>query len=381
MSSAPCALKLTRKQDGLVYVFALSPSNPEQWIRTDDPSVLILRNVANGSWRCALAADPDSPVGWPESSSAASPVASSLPPTGKWVSQKGDKSYTYDVQFLDLAADLVGEYETQDRFRSWDAMLQHLKSHVAVPIGVFYDLGCGAGAISRRVAVSMCVKLISVDLDPGMVAWSHRAVSELPRREGTAKADCRCRDLTDLFSSSAFPVASWKLETPGKANVVWSSFCTAYFHPNIAEVLRSWAEHLLEPREGFMCLVEIQGLFSVHSLDKQELDDLFKQVDDTIVSKLQNDVYAGSKLESIVKDELSDILEIANASEWDDAELAFDGQALPEVARQWTKRLKRPGIQKCVPVDKNFAAQFLSCIQDETHTCRNKVKMLILRRI
>merc|ERR1712012_1458029 len=158
---------------------------------------------------------------------------------------------------------------------------------------------------------------------------------------------------------------------------------------------------------GLICLVEIQGLFSVHTLLKghhssavgvmddeapKSLEQLFQQADDNVLRLLQNGVLAGTKLEYIVRGELSDVLEVQDASEWDDGELAFEGAATEECLENWAKRLKRPAISKAVENvklapsegslsnEKSFAELFLECVKSDHHTTLRKVKMVILRK-
>merc|ERR1711904_570569 len=122
-----------------------------------------------------------------------------------------------------------------------------------------------------------------------------------------ANVSFRCADLASLFKSSAYPSVSWQpVHDPGIStlpNVIWSSFCTAYFHPNISTVLRDWAINLLETG-GLMCLVDIQGLFSAHGFNEDSGDShtlpadapssekLFRSADESIKATLQNDVFA-----------------------------------------------------------------------------------------
>eukprot|EP00928_Gymnodinium_smaydae_P017179 TRINITY_DN16560_c1_g3_i1.p1 TRINITY_DN16560_c1_g3~~TRINITY_DN16560_c1_g3_i1.p1 ORF type:complete len:217 (-),score=19.39 TRINITY_DN16560_c1_g3_i1:373-1023(-) len=188
------------------------------------------------------------------------------------------------------------------------------------------------------------------------------------------------------------------------SHILSSSFCVAYFYPNIATVLRSWATNLLQPGRGLMCLVDIAGLFSAHgyretrdgdhdelreesAIERQNAHALFRQADMQIVETLKNDVFAGSQMLDIVRDELADILEVVSVSEWSDRELAFDGKATPDCVDQWKRRLGRPGIKRalsrlsCETGRADFERIFLDCLRSEKHYCRSKVRMLILRRI
>jgi SAM-dependent methyltransferase len=422
-------LKLTRLSDDAVYVFL--KGSDKVWTRTDraDIQIICTSGTVNASagdsaqpeasdWYVTTAADSTQRLGWPAAKDLppGADADESRPPSGRWLSAKAGKGYEYELQHLDCEGNLLAdEYAAQERLQRWDAMLQTVmevfrSEHGSdATVATFFDLGSGAGPISRRILEGESIaaaNLISADLDPVMVAkscWEGRKTHVQGGKSDVAlRASFRVADLADLCGKSNYPFASWTAPKASKLNVVWSSFCTAYF-PALSTVLRSWAESLLD-RGGLMALVDIQGLFSAHGYGaetetgaqqpaelarRHHLNELFTKADESVARTLQNDVFVGRKLEGIVKEELGDVLEVVHSAEWEDPELAFDGRASPDALEQWRKRLGRDGIKKAIErIDPGefvyggaFADLFLECLESQEHTCRGKVKMVVLRKL
>lgn len=85
------AFEFRRVSDGLVYRFEPLPNEPGRWRRTD---INVICERRQGRW---VVVDLEGDVtGWPLDSSG----ESSAPPAGRWQSEKGEKSYVYELVWL-----------------------------------------------------------------------------------------------------------------------------------------------------------------------------------------------------------------------------------------------------------------------------------------
>jgi len=280
--------------------------------------------------------------------------SSPTPPDCTWRGDEDGSMYLYSGSRLPECA-LAQEYERQDVLRPWDRMIAHLERSVGEASGLIYDLGCGAGPVSVRFARKAAV--IGVDLDPQMVACS--------------KLNC---------PGSHFQVAnlgglrqSFSGDWPA-ADGVWSSFVPAYFPGDGLEAaISDWAS-LLKPG-GWLCLIEIDGLFSAHSPLGQYASG-FESLDRSLAGY---DAFAGKRLEAACA---ACGLTLMDHSEWLDQELYFDGPAGNDQVAAWTARLSRPGIRaRCEEVFGDSAdgarAAFLDCLQCDQHASQGRVHMVI----
>ena len=87
------ALRFIRRTDGLVYDFDRETESciGHPSYRRSDPD-LILRRLPEFGW-CVV-----DPAGRVSSRPFDDPGVGTLPPTGTWVSRKGDRCYVYDLQ-------------------------------------------------------------------------------------------------------------------------------------------------------------------------------------------------------------------------------------------------------------------------------------------
>lgn len=438
------ALTFTRS-DGLVYLFTKSPEQ-QHWVRSDTSNVHIVWDGEQG-WHITDAKS-GGRLGWPAVQShiclgglkrkledsadrdvKTDPVAGSdLPPAGVWMSEKLGKRFEYVLEHVFPPASKekegaecseglargtsVAEYARQEYLRPWGPMLDKLwrlyrersedqeEERRGSDAGseprrmLCYDLGCGAGAITRRfLGWPSTRRVVALDMDRALLGHAALEVGSFAQQR-QQEASFRIGDLSRLgdpaTGGSLRPDGVWEL-----GDVAWSSFVTAYFPGELlAAALLQWA-HLLRPG-GLLCLVDICGLFSAHGLSEasgagpeteqgRQITTLFERVDQSIVDRLQNDVFVGAKLEGLVREDpsLSAVLEVLDVSPWEDAELAFDGSANDAQQLAWKMRMNRPGIRRAIEAvcpHEEFQTAFLDCLRSEHHVSRRQVCMLVCRR-
>lgn len=343
----PDACQLVR-EDGLIYVF-LHQANC--WTRSDRDDIQLCCDN-EGFWYCTDSTGEK--LGIPSKYEKAD---RNRPPEGMWQSRKGDKSYTYNLFFLQASL-LRAEYEAQESLRQWDAMLQHLEQVVGSFHRTIYDLGCGAGAMTAKLS-NRNLNVISVDIDPQMVACT---------KQRCPSADVRRAHLDKL---DTYP-SRWT-----SPSGIWSSFTAAYFpSERLISTLASWTA-LLEVG-GWMCLSEIDGLFSSHGPMEAKWKEGFQEVDMQLLS-LGYDSRAGLKLKDAC---LACGLEILDYKQWSDDELYFQGAAGPAQLAAWSARVNRPSIRRIITevfgeLAESAVAAFLECLSAHEHVAAGSVHMII----
>jgi SAM-dependent methyltransferase len=226
---------------------------------------------------------------------------------------------------------LLAEYEAQDQWRDWDAMLKRL------PIArgqTVFDLGCGPGSVSARLA-ARATNVVGVD---------HRTL------------DAR-----------VFP----------RADGLWSSFAAAYF-PDFSPVLKRWIS-CLSPR-GWVALVEIDDLWRGHDPLPEDVRAALEEFEERLRAQGGYDSRMGRRLAAVCRDiGLTAISE----SRWNDAELAFNGPAPAEILAAWQRRFARLPAMKAYFGAERFdqiARAFLESISRPNHRSTVAVVMVQAER-
>ncbi|CAJ1441464.1 unnamed protein product [Effrenium voratum] len=313
----PHSLKLERA-DGLTHVF-VRPG----WQRTDQACAM---SKEADRWVCRSGSELFEPL---------TAGDSEHPPEGPWACDGS----TFQLTYLHTSAK-AEEYLRQEVLRPWDDMLAHLQQHVSIK-GTVYDLGCGAGAMSKRLASMPGVHLRGFDLDAEMVA--------------TAAVSC---------PSGRFEVRPLEVVDLAEASGGWCSFVLAYLAP---DQVQRWAKELAP--NAWLCLVEIDGLFSAHGMQFQGLDDGLRA--------LGYDCFAGRRLRACCEEAG---LEVLDERCWRDEELYFDGAATEAQLAAWTRRLRRPQIQKLLASCGLTDEDFLGCLRCPEHRAVGGTRMVIARK-
>ena len=213
--------------------------------------------------------------------------------------------------------DLLGEYEAQDHWREWDAMLEQL------PIArdqTVLDLGCGPGLVSARLA-TLAAKIVGVDRNAKFVSAARQ------------RCPTSCTFLeADLYTFEARDIPH--------ADGLWSSFVAAYI-PDFAPILTRWVS-CLHPG-GWIALVEIDDLWRGHHPLPPDVCAAFAEFEEHFCAEGKYDSRMGRRLAAVCRD-----VGLTNTSEsrWSDPELAFDGPAPPAILAAWRRRFERVPFMK-----------------------------------
>jgi SAM-dependent methyltransferase len=249
---------------------------------------------------------------------------------------------------------LLAEYEAQDQWRDWDAMLERLP---IVRGQTVLDLGCGPGAVSARLAVR-AKNVVGVDHNAEFI---NAARQRCPKNCAFLQADLRTLDAQVIPS----------------ADGLWCSFAAAYF-PDFSPVLKHWISYL-SPR-GWVALVEIDDLWRGHHPLPEDVRAALEEFEERLRTQGGYDFRMGRRLAAVCRDiGLTAISE----SRWTDAELAFNGPAPAEILAAWRRRFDRLPAMKAYFGATRFdeiAGAFLESISRPDHRSTAAVVMVQAER-
>lgn len=216
------------------------------------------------------------------------------------------------------------------------------------------DLGCGAGdqaaLLTERGGRVVGIDMIAELLD---AAGSR----QLP---GARFIQADLRVLPDADSLGA------------PFDGLWSSFTAAYF-VDLSPVLKSWASYVRPG--GWIALTEIDDFFGHEPLAPRTCELLTSYASESRAAS-RYDFHMGRKLNKMMGD-----CGIQVVSEFDltDAELAFDGRALPEVQEAWKMRLEWMTMLKahCGPEFDAVRDDLLACLERSDHRSICRVKFCV----
>ena len=249
--------------------------------------------------------------------------------------------------------ELVQQYIAQDRWRQWDRMLAEVP---VLDSDTVLDLGCGPGSVTARLA-SRAYQVIGVDRDPGLLkAARQRCPSNCRFVEG---------DVRDLGRRGL-----------GQADGIWSSFLPAYF-PELGKALQSWLPFL--GSNGWIALVEVDRMLAGHHPLPDDVRSSLDEFETFMRASRLYDFGMGSKLKLFVQ---GAGLEVVHESVWEDAELAFQGAAPPEMIEAWRHRFAR--MKKMQGYFRNRFApirdRFLECLSSPLHPSDASLVLVIARK-
>jgi len=382
-AAAVPALRLAHSRDGCT-AHAFLPAEDEgggRWVRTDEGAAIICDGgglgMVGSDWRLvdtiggAIVGMPIAGVVGPREDTLSTGAAAErperrslgLPPMGRW--RVGDE--VYELSIISEAA--LKATRKQERLRPWREWLGHLESVVGGPLaGVIFDLGCGAGTLAELVttrAASQNVQVVGLDLDP------------------IAVAAAKTRSPTACFRTADVGQVHTRPQDAGVASGVWASFVAAHFPTPglLRKAVAGWS-WLLRPG-GWMCLVDLEGLFSSHRpFSEMRWQKDFRELDDDLAELAKFDPFVGKKLAEQCQ---HCGLEVLSQKEWDDQEFVFSGPAGPKQLAAWTARLDAPHMKNILKRRfRAFAAEareaFLQVLKSPDHTTRGKVHVVICRK-
>ncbi len=219
------------------------------------------------------------------------------------------------------------------------------------------DLGCGPGLVSARLA-TRCASVIGIDREADFL--------EAARRHCPAKCGFVEADLAELDSLELRP-----------ANGMWSSFTAAYF-PAFEPVLASWAA-CVKPG-GWLAIVEIDDLLAGHHPLPVEIQRAFKEFTEHMRLNGLYDFRMGRRLGKMCR---ALGLTVVSETALEDRELAFDGEASPEILAAWKRRFERMSSMRAYFGARRFneiSQEFLETISSPAHYSTASVVMVLAMR-
>jgi SAM-dependent methyltransferase len=257
----------------------------------------------------------------------------------------------------------------QGKWRKWDTFFDKVfESLRGVPASwqekTALDLGCATGWSTQALAKRFS-RVMGVDGDATLIARAKQAANATPvaKKMVFERAD-------DLATWDAFGE---------RFDFIFSGYTLAYLG-DVTPVLRQWAS-LLKPG-GVLVVLEIQGLFSVHSpLGQYKI--WFEKFDNEVLKGFGYTSNAGAQMADALPN-VPELLQVAYL-DWEDAELSFNGplsQTSP-VYLGWEERWKRlwPLMSQSGTLEEGLHDAFFSCLTNPEHKCDKPLKMLICRKV
>lgn len=206
--------------------------------------------------------------------------------------------------------DLAQEYRQQSAWRPWARVLDELPPLAGQTV---LDLGCGPGE-QAALLVARGARVVGLDANEELLCAARARALQGARFE---RADLRA------------PI------DPGVvADGLWCSFAPAYF-PDLAPALAAWTRSVVPG--GWVALVEVDDLFGHEPLCARARELLDATAARALAAGLHDFRMGGKLAEHARRSGLADVRTLA----LEDAELAFDGPAAPDVLAAWTRRLER----------------------------------------
>lgn len=209
------------------------------------------------------------------------------------------------------------------------------------------DLGCGIGDLSAEL-VARGARVVGVDGNEELLCAA--------RSRDLANAEFRCADLRS------------PLDLGAPADGVWSSFAAAYF-PDLPVVLEGW-KRALRPG-GWIALTEVDDFFGHEPLVERTRG---------LLAGYAREAQAGGRYDFHMGRRLAGHLvragfAVSRQLELADQELAFSGQARPEVLDAWRSRLEGMRLLRDF-CGRNFEVvrdDFLGCLASIGHRSTARV--------
>jgi SAM-dependent methyltransferase len=245
---------------------------------------------------------------------------------------------------------LADDYRRQLRWRPWTAILDALPSVAGQTV---LDLGCAVGDQAALLA-DRGANVIGIDANEELLAAA--------KARGIPNAEFRRGDLRSV-------------ECEVLADGIWCSFAAAYL-VDLPLVLAGW-RGLLRPG-GWIAITEADDLFAHRPLSTQTTSLLEGYVAHAFEQGWY-DFRMGRRLGGILREAGFEVLREFSLP---DAELAFDGPALPEVVEAWRARFARmKALQEfCGPDFEWLRDEFLDCLLREDHRAAATVRCCVAVR-
>lgn len=249
------------------------------------------------------------------------------------------------------AVSLASEYRRQLPWRDFGRVLDALPP---LRDRLVLELGCGVGDQAAALA-ARGARVVAVDSNEELLAEA--------RSRALAGVELRHLDLRELPDLGL------------AADGIWSSLTPAYF-PDLPRVLASWARHLRPG--GWIALVEIDDLWA-HEPLPPDVRAVFDAYVEEALAAGRYDFRMGRKLAPYLE---ASGFGVTRTMTLADRELAFSGQAAPEILAAWAARLDRltPLHELCGARFGEVRAAFLRCLASPDHRCEAKVVSCLATR-
>lgn len=246
---------------------------------------------------------------------------------------------------------LADEYARQAAWRDWGSAFDALPEVAGRSL---LDLGCAIGDQAALLA-ARGARVVGVD--------ANRELLAVARARSLANVRLECADLR------ALPPLG------GPFDGIWCSFAAAYF-TDLEPVLASW-KGFLRPG-GWIALTEIDDLFG-HGPLPADVAALLERYAEDAAAAGRYDFRMGARL--AVELERAGYA-VQRELVLRDAELAFDGPALPDVLLAWRARLERmtPLHAFCGARWERVRSAFLACLGAPEHVARCRVRCVVAAR-
>lgn len=382
--------------EGLVFLSTQSQS----WISTDGDLVLQKRKISEREqlhhWMVSIRKSNEEHIIGRTRNVSEWLEETVEPPTGLWLlSNRYGRSLAqieYEGSYLETSSDLLSkEYLEQEQLRDWDSLIDRLISILQPTTEdgrlngkVVIDVGCGAGAISKRFLSRETSTVIGVDRDPIMVAVS-KTLCSATKSSTVGQCKFYLSDVSQVPPSLIHPrqdndeTNDDDGEEEGLADIIWSSFVIAYLPDPIA-FMQQWSTAKLLKPHGLLCIIEVDGLFGIHNPLPEEMKHTALQLDQALEPHYF--AHYGSQVSTFCH---AAGLEVILDEPFVDAEVAFHGATTSsKVLDGWNSRLSRPGISaklaQCTRSPQQFRDSFLSCLSHPEHTVSSFPRIVIARR-
>ena len=251
-------------------------------------------------------------------------------------------------------------FNEQGKWREWDKFFDTMifKDEPSVDYSkkTALDLGCTTGWSTRALGKRFG-RVVGVEAD--------ELLFEKAKTSSIHMKTVSFEHADDLLNYDAFGE---------RFDFVFSAYTLAYMH-DVEETLRKWAT-LLKPG-GTLALLEIQGLFAIHSpLGKSKA--WFENFDKEILKEFGYTSNAGVLMvEAILK--VPELRKIGYL-DWADPELSFNGPLTvgSPVWLGWEERWRRLWPLMCeADVEEGLHDSFFDCLSNRSHRCEKPVKLLL----
>ena len=254
----------------------------------------------------------------------------------------------------------LSSYRRQAKLRNWDKLFElFLDASTDYSKKTALDYGCDVG-ITTKILASKFGRVVGVTESPMLLEDSKVVLAGF--------SNATVEYAPELLSFDAYGE---------QFDFLFSGYHIAYMG-DVVKTLTHFST-LLKP-DGILVIVEIQGLFAIHSpLGKYK--PWFENFDKQVLGSIGYRSNAGEVLNEACMS--IDELKVLSYLDWSDEELSFNGPALPgsPVYQAWEERWRRLWpLMSEAGVPDGLRDAFFNCLQSPEHSCDKPVKILLAKK-